>query len=210
MKNNCKKLFALLLALLTVLSLAACSKNGNETQDSSEVSSSNTVDSEESKSESSEENDSQSEPVKSDGYAKFNQLEIGMTESEVNAILGEPTKVDKAYYYYNITVNGQDMEIEVWINTASGLVTYFNGNFGGSEYIAEFADSKTDLSAADKLESGELSTYEECASAFKTPGYVITVQEDGTKSYLWADSNGGYMRITFKDDGSIKTYSGVC
>lgn len=183
MKNNCKGLFALLLTLLIVLPLAACNKGKN---------------------------DSQSETVKSDGYAKFSQLEIGMTESDVNAILGEPAKVDKASYYYNITVNGQDLEIEVWIDTTSGLVSYFAGNFVGDEYRAEFADSETDLSSADDLDSGKLNTYEECVSAFKTPGYLISANENGTKRYLWVDSNDGNLCVTFRADGSVKSYVGYC
>lgn len=210
MKNKCKRLFALLFTLLVVLSLAACNKDKNDTQDDSETSSSNTLDVEGNKSQGSEENDSQSETDKSDGYSKFSQLEIGMTESDVNAILGEPAKVDKAYYYYNITVNGQDLEIQVWINTTSGLVTYFSGSFEGDEYIAEFTDSETDLSAAGDLDSGKLNTYEECASAFKTPGYLISLDETGEKRYLWADSNGGHLCVTFRADGSVKSYVGYC
>lgn len=210
MKNKCKRIFALLLTLLIVLSLAACNKDKNDTQYNSETSSSNTLEVKESKSQDSDENDSQSETVKSDGYTKFSQLEIGMTESDVNAILGEPAKIDKAYYYYNITVNGQNLEIQVWINTTSGLVSYFAGSFVGDEYRAEFADSETDLSSANDLDSGKLNTYEECASAFKTPGYLISVDEDGTKRYLWVDSNDGHLCVTFKADGSVKSYVGYC
>lgn len=150
------------------------------------------------------------ESVKSDGYEKFSQLKIGMTESEVNAILGEPTKVDKAYYYYNIVVNGQDLELEVWINTTTGMVTYISGDFYASEYRAEFADSNTDLSTVSGLESGELNSYDACVAAFKTDGYLINVDEDGIKTYLWVDENDGYMRVKFKADGTVKTYSGVC
>lgn len=148
--------------------------------------------------------------VKSDGYEKFSQLKIGMTENEVNAILGEPSSVDKAYYYYNITVNGQDLELSVWINTTSGLVTYISGDFVKSEYRAEFADSATDLSAASDLESGEISTYDDCVNAFKTSGYLTNIDEDGVKSYLWVTADDGYMTVTFNADGSVKSYSGVC
>lgn len=207
MKIKNKRLIALLLAIPMVLSASACGNSGSVTQNSSKTSSDNTV-----SSESTEKTESQSEAqaVKSDGYDKFSQLKIGMTESDVNAILGEPTKVDKAYYYYNITVNGQDLEIEVWINTTSGLVTYINGDFYESEYRAEFVDSATDLSAADDLDSGKLDTYEDCVSAFKTPGYLITIDEDDVKRYLWVDSNDGYLSVTFNADGSVKTYGGVC
>lgn len=118
--------------------------------------------------------------------------------------------MDKAYYYYNITVNGQDLEIEVWINMTTGLVTYINGDFYKDEYRAEFADSATDLSAADGLDSGKLATYEDCASAFKTPGYIITINENDVTRYLWVDSNNGYLCVTFKADGSVKSYVGFC
>jgi len=150
------------------------------------------------------------ENVKSDGYEKFSRLKIGMTESEVNEILGEPTKVDKAYHYFNITVNGQDMEIQVWINTTSGMVTHISGDFSADKYRAEFADSETDLSAADGLDSGEIASYDDCAAAFKTPGYLISIDENDVKRYLWVDSNDGHICITFKADGSVKSYVGYC
>lgn len=202
-----KRLFALLLTLLLVFSLAACSKKETNTKDNSSESVSNGAETKESDTQDSEKND---EAVKSDGYAKFSQLEIGMTESDVTAILGEPVKVDKAYHYYNISVNGQDLEIQVWINTVSGLVTHFSGNFEEEEYRAEFANSETDFSAADQLDSGELSTYDECVSAFKTPGYLISLDEDGAARYLWVDSNDGHLCITFRADGSVKSYVGYC
>ena len=192
MKRQKKRFVAVLLALLMVLAAGACGKNENENPNGSG------------------ENDSQNEAVKSDGYAKFSQLKIGMTESEVNAILGEPVRVDKAYYYYSITVNGQDMEIEVWISMVSDEVIYFNGDFYKSEYRSEFADRRTDLSAAGKLDSGELSTYEECVSAFKTSGYLITEDDKGEKRYLWVDIFDGELCVTFRADGSVKSYSGYC
>lgn len=197
-----KRLFALLLTLLMAFSLAACGK-----EDNSSAPVSNGTETKESVSQDSEKND---EPIESDGYAKFSQLEIGMNENDVTAILGEPVKVDKAYHYYNIVVNGQDLEIQVWINTVSGLVTYFSGSFEEGEYRAEFADSETDLSAADQLDSGELSTYDECVSAFKTPGYLISLNEDNEARYLWVDSNDGHLCITFAADGRVKSYVGYC
>lgn len=140
--------------------------------------------------------------VKSDGYEKFAQLEMGMTEAEVNAIMGEPTKVDKAYYYYTILVNGMECEAEVWINTVSGTVIYKNGPFFKEEYRAEFADSATDLSAVDRMEAGEITTYDECVEAFHTPGYLITLDEDGKASYLWVTADDGYISIYFGADGT--------
>lgn len=145
-----------------------------------------------------------------DGYEKFLQLQIGMTESEVNAILGEPVSIDKAYYTYNVTVNGKDMDLTVWISTVTGQVIYLAGEFDSSDYRDAFADSKTDLSAVDRLESGELDTYEACVEAFKTPGYLYSIDEDGETRYFWVNSNGGYIRVTFRSDGTVKTYSGFC
>lgn len=205
MKMNSKRLFALLPVMLMVLSVSACGKGESVAQNSSEISSNDTL-----SAESAEKTESQSVAVKSDGYEKFSQLKIGMTESDVNAILGEPTEVDKAYYYYNVTVNGQDLEIQVWINTTSGLVTYISGDFYKNEYRAEFADSATDLSTVGDLESGKLDTYEACADAFKTPGYLISIDEDDVKRYLWVDSTDGYLCVTFNADGSVKSYDGVC
>ena len=145
-----------------------------------------------------------------DGYEKFLQLQIGKTESEVNAILGEPVSIDKAYYTYNVTVNGKDMDLTVWISTVTGQVIYLTGEFDGSDYRDAFVDSRTDLSAVDRLESGELDTYEACAEAFKTPGYLYSIDEDGETRYFWVNSNGGYIRVTFRPDGTVKTYSGFC
>ncbi len=198
-----KKILAILLIIMMILSQAACSSddvvtNDNTTSDSVKVNS------------GSVKQEKTKKKVKSDGYDKFNQLKIGMTEDEVNAILGEPTRVNKAEYYYNITVNGNDLEIQVWINTVSGLVTYIMGDFYKSEYRAEFVDSATDLSTVNGLESGEINTYDDCVSAFKTSGYLINIDEDGVKQYLWVNTNDGYMTVTFKADGSVKTYGGVC
>lgn len=154
--------------------------------------------------------ESQAEPVKSDGYEKFSQIEIGMTESEVNAILGEPIEVNKADYSYIVTVNGHDAEVTVWISTVSGLVVYKNGDFYGEDYFPEFADSGTDFSAVGDLEDGVLNSYEDCTAAFKTPGYLTSINEDGVTSYLWVDSDYGHLSVTFKADGSVRSFSGYC
>ena len=213
-----KKIIPLMLVLIMALSLTACSGNNNPStinEDSSSNSSEDaSVSSKESQSieESNEESSAEekADEVKNDGYEKFSQLKIGMTENEVNAILGEPAKIDKAYYYYDITVNGKPMELEVWINTVSGLVTHINGNFSGNDYRTEFMDSKTDLSKVDDLESGEINTYDECTNTFKTPGFLMSIDKDGTTSYLWVNSNDGYLRVTFREDGTVKTYAGFC
>lgn len=193
MQSKRSKIFALLLMILTVFTFAGCDKD-----ESSEVKG------------GADGSKTQSESVKSDGYDKFSQLKIGMTESEVNAILGSPTSVDKAYYYYNITVNGLDLELNVWINAVSGLVTTIYGDFSNDEYRAEFANSATDLSNVSDLESGKIATYDDCAAAFKTPGYLTYIDEDGEKHYLWVNSDNGYMTVTFKADGSVKKYNGFC
>lgn len=210
-----KKISAILLSITMLLSLAACGSNNTAAND--DQTSGSTV-----QEEQTENNDSDSTVltetagvettanVESDGYDKFSQLKIGMTESEVNAILGEPTKVDKAYYYYNVIVNGEDMELTVWINTVSGLVTYISGEFNAEEYRTAFADQATDLSAVSGLESGEISTYDDCVSTFKTPGYLMSIDEDGVTRYLWVNTDNGYMSVTFKADGSVKTYGGFC
>lgn len=197
-----KRMLALLLTLAMVLTLAACSgkdtpavRENPETPETAE---------------NPAETEAAAPKVKSDGYEKFSQLKIGMSRAEVDAILGEPASVDKAYHYYNITVNGQDMELTVWINLGDDRVTYLAGNFRGQEYRAEFADSKTDLSAVNGLETGELDSYEACAAAFKTPGYLSNIDEDGVAEYLWVDATDGYMSVTFRADGTVKTYSGVC
>lgn len=150
------------------------------------------------------------EAVVNDGYEKFMQLQIGMTESEVNAILGEPVEIDKAYYTYRVTVNGKDMDLDVWINTGTGLVTYLAGDFAGNDYRDAFSDSETDLSGVDRLESGELDTYEACVEAFKTPGYLLSVNADGVKWFFWVNSKGGYIRIKFRADGTVQSYNGLC
>lgn len=192
-----KRYVKLCAALLAAMLLTAC--GGNET--SGEVVSG---------ADAPAETTTQTENIKSDGYEKFSQLKIGMTESEVNAILGEPTKVDKADYTYTVTVNGKEMDLTVWISTVDGKVCYLYGDFCGNDYRAEFADSKTDLSAVDKLENDELKTYDDCVAAFKTPGYLSCVDDDDVKVYFWVDANDGYLRVTFKADGTVKSYNGFC
>lgn len=203
-----KKLVLLVFALVLALSFTACGNNtamGDGSKNSTaSLSSGDSDDKASTKQEEVKDN------AVSDGYDKFCQLKIGMTESEVNAILGDPIKVDKAYYYYNITVNGKDLKLEVWISKVSGKVTYISGDFTANEYLAEFADSATDLSQVKELESGKIDTYDACAKAFKTPGYLMNVDDEGVKQYFWVNDQGGYMRVTFKADGSVKTYSGVC
>jgi len=200
MKTNskCTRFVSLLLILLTIFSLAGCARKDSKDQDSTHVQG------------NSEESKTQSGGVKSDGYDKFSKLKIGMTKSEVNAILGEPAKVDKAYYYYDITVNGQDLELTVWIDATSGLVTNLYGDFSNDKYRMEFADSATDLSTVSDLDSGKIDNYDACKTAFKTPGFLISIDEDGVKEYLWVNTDDGHMTVTFKADGSVKTYIGVC
>lgn len=203
-KRNYGKLLVLLLIILMVFSLIGCTKDDSEVQNSGDTQKSDDTQEDEDDSETPKDN------VKSDGYEKFSQLKIGMTESEVNAILGEPTSVDKAYYYYNIIVNGQDLELNVWINLPTGLVTNIYGDFSNDKYRGEFIDSKTDLSAVNDLDSGKISNYDECVAAFKTEGNLISIDDDGIKTYLWVNSDDGYLRVTFEADGSVKDFSGYC
>ncbi|MDR0286428.1 MAG: outer membrane protein assembly factor BamE [Clostridiales bacterium] len=196
-----KKILIFAVVLVLALYFTACNESGNNyfnTDNGSNIPGSTSA------------NNESKEKVTSDGYDKFSQLEIGMTESQVNAILGEPTRVDKAYHYYNVTVNGNDLELEVWINTVSGLVTYISGHFNKDEYRTEFADSATDLSCANNLKTGEINTYDACVNAFKTPGYLMNIDENGVKEYLWVNANDGYMTVTFRADGTVKTYGGFC
>lgn len=90
------------------------------------------------------------------------------------------------------------------------MVTNIYGDFFNDKYRAEFADSATDLSSVSDLESSKINTYDACATAFKTPGCLISIDEDGVKKYLWVNTDDGYMTVTFKADGSVKTYIGVC
>jgi len=209
-----KKIIAFMLVLILALSCTACggtnisnTDSNNSTANSDALDKTTSATDDES---SVPEESTVEKTVKSDGYDKFSQLEIGMTESAVNAILGEPVRVDKAYYYYTITVNGNDLELEVWINTVSGLVTYINGAFDKSEYRAEFVDDATDLSKVDGLESGEINTYDACVSTFKTAGFLMNIDKDGTKTYLWVNTADGYMRVVIDADGNVKKYSGFC
>lgn len=213
-----RRFFVLMLAVVMLLTMAACgqSESGGSSQASSDSTASVSEPESQESSASSEdaasepESEPESAPVKSDGYEKFSQLEIGMTESEVNAILGEPTSVDKAYYYYNIMVSGQELEITVWISMVTEQVIYFNGDFYKDGYRDEFADSAVDFSGVDALDTGELDTYDACAAAFKTPGYLITMEEDGASRYMWVDSNDGELCVSFRADGTVKSYSGYC
>lgn len=205
-----KKFFQVFMAAVIVLSMTACGGSGTKSETSGAETNAAVKESNVSEDGTTVQTEASAEPVKSDGYEKFSQIEMGMTEAEVNAILGEPVKIDKAYYTYNIQVNGQDMEITVWINTVSGVVINKYGSFWEDEYRAEFADSETDLSAAGDLDTGELATYEQCVEAFKTPGYLTSLDEDGVKQYLWVDANDGHIAITFKADGSVKSYVGYC
>lgn len=209
-----KKLAGLLAIIMAAMMMTACT-SGTESDDedtsgSKPSSSQQDKNDNEADADDSDEASDSEEAVKSDGYEKFSQLKIGMTEDEVNAILGEPAKADKAYYYYNITVNGKDMELELWINITTGKVTYINGNFSGSDYRDEFRDENVDLSSASKLESDEITTYDECVAAFKTSGHLSSVTEDDEKTYFWVDANGGYMRISCRADGTIKSFIGYC
>lgn len=194
-----KRLLSLLFMMFLTFMLTACNQNSNAVQGSAN------------ELQRAEENIKQdTKNVQNDGYDKFSQVQLGMTESEVNAILGEPVSVDKAYYYYNVIINGEDAEVTVWINTTTGLVTYKRGGFTSDKYRAAFADSKTDLSKVSELENDTLKTYDDCVAAFKTSGYLITLNEDGSTTYMWVDANHGYMTVSFRPDGTVKNYSGFC
>ena len=209
----------LLLAALLALCLGACGQkeSGGESSSQASMEAPSAAESGEGsdaagpeESGPAEEEPAESGQAQNDGYEKFSQVEMGMTESQVQEILGEPTRIDKAYYYYNIMVNGQELEVTVWINLTSGLVTYKSGDFYKEGYRDAFADSATDFSAVDGLDSGELDTYEACAAAFKTPGYLIGLDESGEQRYLWVDSNDGNLSVSFRPDGTVKSYSGYC
>ncbi len=209
-----KKFLAILLITTMTLSMVACGSantvaKDDTTADSADSDSTEPEETEEVEIEEVEQEETK-EAVKSDGYEKFSQIEMGMTEDQVNAILGEPSNIDKAYYYYNITVNGNEMEIQVWINTVSGLVTYKQGDFYSGDYRPEFADSATDFSTVNGLDDGTIATYDDCVSEFKTSGYVITEKEEGEKTYLWVDGTDGYLTVSFDADGNVKSYSGYC
>lgn len=148
--------------------------------------------------------------IDNDGYEKFSQLEIGMTESDVQAILGDPVRVDKAYHYYNAKVNSRDIEIEVWINTVSGQVVYFYIPIYKSDYRDAFYDNDTDLSGVNGLENGTIKTYDDCVQAFKTSGYLTSLDDAGAADYLWVNSYSGYIQVSFRADGSVKSYNGFC
>ncbi|MBQ7491792.1 MAG: hypothetical protein IJT76_04255 [Clostridia bacterium] len=148
--------------------------------------------------------------IDNDGYEKFSQLEIGMTESDVQAILGDPVRVDKAYHYYNAKVNSRDIEIEVWINTVTGQVVYFYIPIYKNDYRDAFYSNDTDLSGVNGLENGTIKTYDDCVQAFKTSGYLTSLDDAGAADYLWVNSYSGYIQVSFRADGSVKSYNGVC
>lgn len=145
-------------------------------------------------------------PPKSDGYEKFCRLEIGMSPDQVNEILGPPVREEKDCRFYTVTVNGRSLELRVYLG--GGQVTGFTGDFSDSLYRGEFADSRTDLSAAGRLEDHGLSTYDDCAAAFGTPGYLIGADSSGVKEYLWVDEKDGYIHISFLADGAVKAFGG--
>lgn len=38
----------------------------------------------------------------------------------------------------------------------------------------------------------------------------MTMKEDGETTYLWVNSEDGYLSVTFRADGTVKTYNGFC
>lgn len=202
------RIIAVLAALLAALFvLASC---GTSAQPSAPAQQPQNADPAPAPAESAPQGPSFADSIDNDGYEKFSQLEIGMTESDVQAILGDPVRVDKAYHYYNAKVNSRDIEIEVWINTVSGQVVYFYIPIYKSDYRDAFYSNDTDLSGVDGLESGTIKTYDDCVEAFKTPGYLTSRDDAGVVNYLWVNSYSGYIEITFRADGSVKSYNGFC
>lgn len=207
------RIIAVLAALLAALFvLASC---GTSAQPSAPAQQPQNADpapapAESSPAESAPQGPSFADSIDNDGYEKFSQLEIGMTESDVQAILGDPVRVDKAYHYYNAKVNSRDIEIEVWINTVTGQVVYFYIPIYKSDYRDAFYSNDTDLSGVDGLESGTIKTYDDCVEAFKAPGYLTSRDDAGIVNYLWVNSYSGYIEITFRADGSVKSYNGFC
>ena len=197
-----KKTLVPLLVLVFGLALVACGQ-GNNSNTSSNDSNSSSSDSSAIAQEEPEQTDL------GDGYEKFTQLQIGMTESEVIAILGEPISVDYENYKFNVVVNGSDLVLTLWINEKTGLVTDISGDFGDREYRDAFANSSTDLSGAKGLESGEINTYDDCVRAFKTPGYLTSINVYDQTRYLWVNSDGGYLTVRFDEDGNVKSYIGI-
>ena len=208
-ERTMKKMISLLFAFTLMITLVACGNADNNQSEPYEEDAIATETNGEDTATNDEDADMESDESElGDGYYKFSQLEMGMTESDVYAILGEPIRVDKAQHFYNVTVNGTDLELEVWINTVTGLVTYFRGNFTHGDYRAVFADGNVDFSRINELENGEINSYEEAVEAFNSPGYLMSAHEDGRKTYFWVNDVDGYLRINFSSDGSVSGFSG--
>ena len=102
------------------------------------------------------------------------------------------------------------MELTVWIDQTTGEVSNMYGDFMSADYRDAFIDKKTDLSEVKGLDSGDIDTYDACKETFKTPGYLVGIDEDGREKYLWVNSKGGYLTVSFDSDGNVRTYNGYC
>ncbi len=197
------KKFLSALAAVVALSLTACSSSDQ----TSETESSKTTD----VSEEKQSNKNSDETVKA--LENLSQLEIGMSESDVNDLLGDPSEEGdhSASYYSNkylLDINGNDCTLSVSFYLKDQLVDSFNViSSNDSSFREAIMDEDTDLSSVDDVDSGDISTYDEVVKAFKTSGTVTS--DNGVKTtYLWVDSDGGYMSITFDEDGNVSSYSG--
>lgn len=132
---------------------------------------------------------------------KFNQINVGMTKTEINNILTVSDEANGKYENGSITVSFNG-------NTVSILHLQLSHN------AEEIKNTKTNLANAEKLinklNNGEKLYYQDLVNSFKTEGVCTSKVKDGCSRYQWADSNGNYMTasINVYSDGHVITMNG--
>ena len=188
-----KGLLAAGCSLALMFGVVGCGSNSNEAKDSSSTATSESQ---------STNSSAQAE------YQKFLDIKLGMTEDEVDAILGEPTEVTDDYHIYTMDVDGTDAEIKIMFDK-DGKVTSKNADIASSEYKEAFGDSNVNFTDAQKINDKEVTTYNEFVQLLGTDGMLYSENDNGYTSYFWLNNDGGIVRATFDSDGDMTIANGV-
>ena len=148
-----------------------------------------------------------------DEYQKFLDVQLGMTETEVEGILGTPDdKEDESggyvSYDYELVFDGEDADLEVHFNP-EGKVWNKTLDILGYDFKDIFGNGNVDLSGSQRIEDGEVTTYDEVVELYGDEGILITEDDAGsgpTYRYVWYDANGGSSDASFREDGSLTSF----
>lgn len=139
-------------------------------------------------------------------YELIEKIEPTNTIEEINKIVGSEAKLtDEKYYIYEYDF-GNDYKLTVKYYSAKGKTCDIEIKYNKDDLRDEKVtlDKAKDLKT--KLQSGEKISYEEFKEAVGGVEGTLNTKTNYTKSYIWVNSNGGYISATFSTRDNSCSY----